>query len=205
MHDTLIAGIKAFLLRNPPPPPAPGGMRSVEERQKLGYTPRELFPIVSIGDVARAEAELGFALPPLLTRLYVEISNGIAGFPYEILGLRGGCESDLGTLVETHSIFKDGDEEDTTGPWKFGMLPFCDWGSMIYSCVDCTESSYPIFTYENSGVWAEGYSLRQFFEMWLKGNVIFSEENVETETREGINPFTKEKITVKIRKRRKPE
>jgi SMI1-KNR4 cell-wall len=204
MDDRLIAEIKAFVLRHPLPKLAPDAMLSAEDFRKRGYTPRVLFPVASKRDVAKAEAELGFALPPLLTRLFLEVSNGIAGFAYDIMGLQGGCASDSGTLVEGYLSFKAGEEYET-GLWKVGMLPFCNWGCAIYSCVDCADASYPVFTYEDSGVWPERYSLPEFFEMWLKGKVLFSQENVEVVTKEGTNPFTAEKMTISGRRRRKLE
>jgi hypothetical protein len=202
MDDTLVAEIKAFVMRHPPPELVPDAMLTAEDFQKLGYTPRALFPVASKSDVANAEAELGFALPPLITRLFMEVSNGIAGFAYDIMGLQGGCASDSGTLVEAYLSFRAG-EDYKAGPWKAGMLPFCNWGCAIYSCVDCADSSHPVFTYEDSGVWPERYSLPEFFEMWLKGKVHFSQENVEVVTREATNPFTGKKMTISDRRRRK--
>jgi hypothetical protein len=132
----------------------------------------------------------------------LEVSNGIAGFGYDIMGLEGGCSSDSGTLVEAYLSFRTG-EDYVTGPWKHGLLPFCNWGCAIYSCADSADASYPVFTYEDSGVWPEGYSLPEFFEMWLKGKGHFSQENVEVVTREGTNPFTGKKMTISGRRRRK--
>jgi hypothetical protein len=202
MDDKLIAEIKAFVLRHPPPNLAPDAMLSAEDFRKFGYTPRTLFPVASRRDVLKAEAELGFALPPLITRLFLEVSNGIAGFAYDIMGLQDGCVSDSGTLVEAYLGFRAGQDYET-GPWKLAMLPFCNWGCAIYSCVDCSHAPYPVFTYEDSGVWPEQYSLPEFFEMWLNGKVLFSQENVEVVTRKGTNPFTGEKMTISGRRRRK--
>jgi hypothetical protein len=204
VDDKLIAGIKAFVSRHPPPKLAPDAMLSAEDFRKLGFTPRALFSVASKLDVLKAEAELGFALPPLLAKLFLEVSNGIAGFGYDIMGLQGGCASDSGTLVEAYVSFRAGDAYQT-GLWKVGLLPFCNWGCAIYSCVDCADSSYRVFTYEDSGAWPERYALPEFFEMWLKGKVVFSQENVEVVTREGTNPFTGKKMTFKGRRRRKLE
>jgi hypothetical protein len=177
-------------------------MLSAEDFRQLGYTPRALFPVASRPDIVKTEAELGFALPPLIRRVFLEVSNGIAGFAYDIMGLQGGCASDSGTLVEAYLTFRAGEHYET-GRWKVGMLPFCNWGCAIYSCVDCADASYSVFTYEDSGVWPERYSLPEFFEMWLNGKVNFSQENVEVVTREGTNPFTGKKMTISGRRRRK--
>jgi len=201
--DNLIDEIKAFVGRHPPPKLAADAMLSAEDFRRLGYTPRILFPVVSPVAVAKAQADIGFPLPPLLKGIYTEVSNGLAGFPYDILGIDGGCASDSGTLVEAYVSFKTGGEYDT-GPWKVGLLPFCDWGCAIYSCVDCTDSAYRIFTYEGSGVRPERYSLSEFFEQWLQGKVNRSHENADVVTREIINPSTGKPTRVAGRRKRKP-
>jgi hypothetical protein len=203
MDDGIISEIESFVRLHPPPSLAEDATLFPDDFRQLGYTPRILYPVASKTVLAKTEADLGFRLPLLLGRLYTEVSNGIAGFSSDFMGLEGGCSSDSGTLVEAYAAFRTGDDY-VTGPWKPGMLPFCNWGCAIYSCVDCTEPSCPIFTYENSGVWAERYTLAGFFKMWLEGKVAFSEENVEIVTREAKNPLTGEKITISARRRRKP-
>ena len=200
--DNLTEEINAFVRRHPPPDIPTDTTLSVADFRQLGFTPRILFPVAAPETVAKAEAQFGFGLPPLLVRIYTEVSNGIAGFSYNMMGLEGGCASDLGTLVETYLSFKS-DDDDESRPWQAGLLPFCDWGCAIYSCVDCTDPGYRIFTYEDSGAWPEPYSLSGFFEQWLRGNVDFSQEGVEVLTREIINPFTGKPSIVSSRKRRK--
>jgi hypothetical protein len=200
--DTLVSRIKEYIQGHPPPRLAADAMLSADEFRQLGHTPRVLFPTVSEGDIAIAEADFGFLLPPLLKRLYAEISNGIAGFSYDIIGLKGGCDSGCGTLVDTYLGFKQGGESETKD-WQIGLLPFCNWGCNIFSCVDCTDAANPVFTFEDSSVWAERYTLLEFFEMWLKGKVLFSQENVEIVTTEITNPFTGKQTTISSR-RRKP-
>jgi len=204
MDDLLIAEIKDFVLRHPPPKLADDAMLSADEFRRLGFTPRVLYPTASASDVAKAEADLGFPLPHLLKKLYREVSNGIAGFAYDIIGLHGGCASDSGTLVDAYLSFKAAGESETSA-WQERLLPFCNWGCAVYSCVDCTDPAYPILTYEDSGVWPERYSLSRFFEMWLQGNVLRSQEHVEIVTREIISPFTGKKTAVSARRRKKPE
>lgn len=201
--DKLISRIKEFVQRHPPPILVADAMLSAEEFRQLGFTPRTLFPTVSKNDIAKAEADMGFPLSQLLQRIYLEISNGIAGFSYDIIGLKGGCDSHCGTLVDTYMDFKRGGETDKKG-WKTGLLPFCHWGCNIFSWVDCADSANPIFSHDDSGLWAEPYALPDFFEMSLKGKVLFSQDNIEIVTHEIINPFTGKKMPVSIRKRRKP-
>ncbi len=54
-----------------------------------------------------------------------------------------------------------------TGPWKSGLLPFCDRGCAIFSCVDCTDAAHHIFAYEDFGVSPERYTLTEWAdEKW---------------------------------------
>jgi hypothetical protein len=203
MDDRLIAEIQEFVQHHPPPKLADNAMLSADEFRTLGFTPQILYPTASASDVAKAEVDLGFPLPHLLKRLYLEVSNGIAGFAYDIMGLHGGCASDSGTLIDAYRGFKAAGESETSA-WKEGLLPFCDWGCAIYSCVDCTHQAHPVFTYEDVGVWPERYNLAGFFAMWLQGSVPRSQERVEVVTHEIINPFTGQKTMVSGRKRKKP-
>jgi hypothetical protein len=132
----------------------------------------------------------------------LEVSNGIAGFSYDIMGLEGGCASDSGDLLKAYREFETSGESENE-PWQPGLLPFCNWGCAVFSCVDCTDPSFPVHTHEDSGVWPEGYTLSEFFEMWLQGMVEFSQEGVEVVTKEGTNPLTGEKMTISARTRRK--
>lgn len=205
MHDDLIARIKAFVESHPPPKLPEDAMFTVDELRQFGFAPRELFPKASKKLVTASEMKLGFPLPELLRRIYTEISNGIAGFSCEIMGLPGGCASS-GSIVEAYQDFRKGGEppHGSEREWRIGLLPFCDWGCCIYSCVDCIDPAHPIFTHEDSGVYAERFTLPAFFEMWLKGKIEWSQEGVEYIEREGINPFTrkKETFTARVRKPR---
>lgn len=208
MDDDLINRIKAFIRQHPPPYLPDNAMLPAEEFKRLGFTPRALFSPASSAAVADAETKLGLQFPNLLKRIYLEISNGIAGFGYDFMGLPGGCVSDCGDLIETYLDFSAGGEppydpeSEHRKEWKTGLLPFCNWGCCQYSCVDCVDSAYPIYLHDDAGVWPERYTLHEFFEMWLNGNVRFSDENIEVVSREMINPFTREKTTLRVRVRK---
>src|SRR4051812_40294184 len=99
------------------------------------------FPPVSMEVVEEAESQLGFPIPDLLKSFYLRIGNGYAGASCDIMGLTGGCCSDLGNLIEVYPVLKEGQESEGR-EWKVGLLPFCAWGCNIFSCVDSTESSH---------------------------------------------------------------
>jgi hypothetical protein len=200
--DEVIAQIKAFIQDHPPPDFPPNKMLTVPERRTLGFTPRILYQVVSETEVAKAESSIGFRIPNLLRRLYLEVSNGIAGFRYQIVGLRGGCASGDGTLVDVYHGLKRAIEYDG-GKWRPGLLGFCHWGCTIWSCVDCTNPLGPVLTCQEGEVSEEGYTIHDFYRMWVKGKVCFLED-AEVVAKTIKNPFTGKKTTVYGRRTRKP-
>lgn len=66
----------------------------VRAAAKAGATTGTLPAPARAAQVAEAEALLGFAIPPLLARLYTEVANGGFGPGYELFPLVGqGCSA----------------------------------------------------------------------------------------------------------------
>jgi len=81
-----------------------------------------VMPVASLSEIQAAEAELGFELPPLLKRIYLEIGNGGChlGPGFGLLGLPGGYDNDAGwNIIKTTREVSDG----------------LDWWDRISSCV----------------------------------------------------------------------
>jgi hypothetical protein len=161
------------------------------------------FAPASERDVQEAERELGFSMPTLLKSCYLKIGNGGFGPGYGIIGLKGGHASDHGTLAEIHRLFQH-DQAADGKEWKAGLLPFCAWGCNIFSCVDCSEPKHLVYLSENLEPWPQNHTLSQFFEMWIAGVDLMSTELTNTELVEVeiINPFTRKKDRVSIRRRK---
>lgn len=176
--------------------------------QIKGYAlsqPRSIpFEPVSARDVEEAEARLGFSIPTLLKLVFLKVGNGGFG-PGRggcLIGLKGGYESDFGTLVETYEQLK-GDQELEGKEWKTGLLPFCEWGCNIFSCVDCNEAHHPVYSFEDFGVRPQHYTLHDFFKMWISGVDILSHDAADSESAEIVNPFTDNRTRVTKRKKKK--
>lgn len=148
------------------------------------------FPPASSDFIDAAERRLGFSLPPLLRRCYLEVGNGGFGPGYGIIGVEGGCASDFGNLVETYELFAEYRESEGNCEWQRGLLPFCEWGCNMYSCVDCIDPQYAVYLSEEGVPSARGYTFDKFFEMWVSGVDLLRQDDPDTEGVEIVNPFT---------------
>lgn len=197
--DKIIAEIKAYIRANPPPPE---GAPRVDPPTQRGPRIRKLFPVASKQRIAKAEAALGFEIPSLLKRIYLQVSNGISASG-SIYGIGGGHEGSGGTLVSSHLDLKAAFEYlDKGDEWEPGLLPICDWGCAICSCVDCSDPSFPVWTWEDCELWPEDYTLCDFFKRWIKGKGR-SDAEVEVVSKTIKNPFTGKKTTVYGQRRRR--
>jgi hypothetical protein len=147
------------------------------------------FPAVSESVIARAEAEIGFALPTLLKLCYVEVGNGGFGPERGVIGIEGGHPSDYGNIVQTNKRLNR-DMATLERKWEPGVLPFCAWGCAVLSCVKC-DTTTRIWTYDNAQLWPQEYSLADFFELWIAGIDILSRDAALKPVEQTIrNPFT---------------
>jgi hypothetical protein len=98
-----------------------------------GLSPAPIIaPKATPDQIAKAEKKLGKVLPPLLKRIYAEIGNGGFGPGYGLYA----CDD----------LIDDAEEDGII--WKKGMLPLLTWGCGILTCVDLTDSKYPIFAFD---------------------------------------------------------
>ncbi len=121
------------------------------------------FDVVPKAGIEYAEDVLGFALPEVLRRSYLEISNGGFG-PGPIIGLPGGYESSWGDLLETWAAMRlDKDCEE-------GWLPVIDCGCAQFSLVDC-DDDFRMVTLREGEFHGEDYALDEMLERWLVGEI----------------------------------
>lgn len=149
------------------------------------------FPRASEEAIQLAEAALGFPIPTLLKSIYLDIADGGFGPGYGILGL--SMHPDRPTLMDNYREIKKG-ATYLHLEWKTGLLPFCEWGCNIFSCVDCNDEAYPIFWSEVCHVRPQGFTLEDFFKMWIDGVDIWTLGKTVEKPKEGINPFTRKPI-----------
>ena len=97
------------------------------------------------GELAAAESRLGFPVPPVIRRVYADVANGGFGPGYGLVGIGGGragfrtgarawfCEDEYASMRSHPQI-----------QWPPQVLPVCDWGCGIYSCIDATHADAPM-------------------------------------------------------------
>jgi hypothetical protein len=83
-------------------------------------------------------------------------------------------------------------------PWPKLLLPICDWGCAMWSCLDCRSDDGPIVTASNGLAFANtGHTLRSWLSAWLSGADLFEEMFEPGPNRTVINPFTRQPLELK--------
>jgi hypothetical protein len=118
-------------------------------------------------EIARAEASIGFALPPFMRRVYLEIADGGFGPGGGLLG--------LDAAVAAHARMRTGDELPRGRSWPDALLPVVERDPGFY-CVDTTAEPGRVVDWdpeeleEFSGEQAFASSFSEVapsFEAWL--------------------------------------
>ncbi|MFE6287702.1 SMI1/KNR4 family protein [Streptomyces sp. NPDC057877] len=138
---------------------------------------------VAADAVARAEAALGFELPPLLAALYLRIGDGGFGPEYGLLPLLDSPPSGEPAAVAQYLARRDSGRKDPDWPWPEGVLPISHWGCAMYACVDCRTPQAPVLLFEpNPGdadhAWfIDAPSLTDWLQAWVDGTGWYEETN----------------------------
>jgi hypothetical protein len=136
-------------------------------------------------DLARAEAMLGFSLPSLLRRSYLEVGDGAFGLsPLFQEGFNGLCEM---PLVDSYlGLRARGWDEHGGHSWPEKLLIIYDWGCNIYSCLDCAHPEHRVVRNDNNrdpDVYAlEAPSFQQWLQAFLDGTLHFDWDAAEKVT-----------------------
>lgn len=161
-EDTLVEYLKIFAQTGISP-------LSPSARREPGTVPP-----VTEEEMLAAEAALGFTLPPLLRRFYLEISDGdvqpellplyvqqpISSYPESIVSWylvnRSETQKELDAAwADIHNSAKTQEEQEEIEiawgtiderpmAWPEKLLIICDWGCNIYSCLDCSQPECPV-------------------------------------------------------------
>ncbi|MET7737151.1 SMI1/KNR4 family protein [Streptomyces sp. NPDC005402] len=117
--------------------------------------------------VAAAEEAIGFPLPPLLRRLYVEVANGGFGPNKGILGVSGGAAQ--GNFADIAELYQDG--PDPSGRIPAGLVLIYDWGCTIWSLVDFRDPEGVMWVNHEGECWPQGVNLAEWLTSTLAGTL----------------------------------
>ncbi|MFJ6937172.1 SMI1/KNR4 family protein [Streptomyces sp. NPDC101132] len=146
--------------------------------------------VLGPGDLDRAEAILGFPLPPLLAGLHTRVADGGIGPGYGLLPLLDGPSA---------AVTAYRDMRRSGWRWPEGVLPVLDWGCGMYACVDCRSPDAQVLLFEpNLGdpevAWfVDAPSLAQWLRGWLDGTAWYCEDGDAGEA-EDLDPLPWERI-----------
>jgi hypothetical protein len=154
----------------------------------------ERSPPASSEELSWTESELGFPLPPLLREVYRVVNGGI-GPSNGLLPVGQGS----GTISDVYRSFADSKYtpepgEPSLAKWPWALVPICEWGDAIWSCLDFGSNDGPIVTAASWELANTGHTLRSWLRAWLDGGDLF-EEMFEPQL--GVNPFTGRTMVVR--------
>ena len=172
---------------------------STSEEWRAGLTARAHAPARAVDEgrgragipataaqMAEAEASLKFALPGLLKDVYTQVGDG--GW-----GPGGG----LPPLAALPTAYRARRQDNGGRSWPERLLPVCEWGGGIVSCLDCAGESVRVIRvdpnmpkadegvrlpaarrYDRAGqvkeaCWVEHESLAGWLEAWADGQPLF--------------------------------
>jgi hypothetical protein len=151
--------------------------RASDPRRRLDmeYNPEPLAPLADAKFLPQQERKLGFRLPDLLKRLYCEVGDGGFGPGYGLFGARSGhwMSDEPFTLADLYHT-------NHKGVWPDKLLPICDWGCALWSCIDCSRDDFPMvmsdpnYADEEAGVDRQAFvperiGFREWIEAWAEG------------------------------------
>jgi len=125
---------------------------------------RELGPPASADAIEAAGREMGCHFHQLHGRLFKEVGNGGFGPGDGLIGIPGGSldVSERSAIELRRGLFSD--YEKLPMP---SVVPLCDWGCGIWSCVDCETGA--ILSMSEFGLRDLEQGLHSWFEDWISG------------------------------------
>jgi hypothetical protein len=175
-------------------------------------------PPVDEATLERAEKLLGRRLPAPLHDTFLYVGNGGFGPGYGLLPLFPLADDPAQeSLVDLYLAFCSTDRRDSAWTWPPDLVPFCDWGCAIRSCIDCSSDAGAVVTFDPNvrepgapldlALSVTHASVQGWFEDWLAGvnlwDVMFEPDPDRAAI--GVNPFTKKPFTLVSTKLRRPK
>jgi hypothetical protein len=149
------------------------------ERQTDMASWMPLPPPASVSDLQRAEAYIGFPLPPAIVHVYSAVANGGFGPGYGLVGIGGGRTG----FADSHGLRHCEDQFailrlNAMPHWPARLFPLCDWGCGIYSCADASDPDARMFTVFSAALYDDdppqaiapaGCTFAEWLRAWAEG------------------------------------
>ncbi|MCA9623168.1 MAG: SMI1/KNR4 family protein [Myxococcales bacterium] len=118
-------------------------LKMLQQRAHETDTPPRCLPATTEA-VADAEAQLGFALPPLYRRVLTAVGNGGFGPGFGLIGIppHGYVDDDL------RGGYLEGRAYEMPYRTPTGLVPLCNWGCGTFSHLDCLTPPFAVVTAE---------------------------------------------------------
>jgi SMI1/KNR4 family protein SUKH-1 len=117
-------------------------------------------------DVRRAEAAIGYPLPPLLRRIYLELADGGIG-PFS--GIEGVTEGNDPLGLQTDWPEGPPDDPDQPPAPPRGVVFFCDFGCNMWALLDCRHPQGQMWWWDQGDRYKLHVTLPEWFAAWLAG------------------------------------
>ncbi|GAA3455684.1 SMI1/KNR4 family protein [Dactylosporangium matsuzakiense] len=121
---------------------------------------------VSEEDVRRAEAAIGYRLPPLARRIYLELANGGVG---RSSGIERLIDGDFTLGESTDEPPGTWDDPDEPPALPRGVVFFCDFGCAMWALLDCRHPLGQMWWLDQGERYKLHLTLREWFAAWLAG------------------------------------
>ena len=151
-------------------------IHAIRERYPAGERP----PTAPPEAVAELEAVVGYPMPPLLKRIYLEVADGGFGRRGEALSLAdpeaGYRYSDADLLLAEYR----GWSQSTPG-YPPSVVPLLTWGCAIWSLVDFSTPEGRMWGWDpnarcpwhGEALFPEDFTLAERLQGWLEGQEVF--------------------------------
>jgi hypothetical protein len=121
---------------------------------------------VSEEDVRRTEAAIGFPLPPLARRIYLELADGGVG-PFG--GIEGIVDGGFPLGEVTDEAEGPCDDPDEPPAPPHGVVFFCDFGCAMWALLDCRHPQGQMWWWDQGDRYKLHLTLSEWFAAWLAG------------------------------------
>jgi hypothetical protein len=153
---------------------------------------RELGVPASSNAVVEAERAMGCALHPLHRSVFQEVANGGFGPGDGLVGLPGGSlDVDGRSIVDLKKALWLDDSKPLPAP----VVPLCEWGDGIWSCIDSKTGA--VLTLGESDLMVIGTTFHRWLEDWATGINLWG-GTVTFESSAIDDPFTKKAKVVQV-------